>query len=72
MILKIVAEQNSVIIDEFETLKKDIKESFEYLVGMLEETVGGINTNNKCKVLCDVMKIYSKVSKLKVKSKAQN
>ena len=71
MVLKIVAEQNAVIIEEMETLKKDTKGALELLTVIVEERVGGItdDINNKCESLRDmVLKIYNKVSKHKVTS----
>ena len=71
MVLTIVAEQNSVLIEEFERFKQDTKEAFGVLGDLLVETFGGIkdDTNIKCKLLNDnLSKIYNKVSKTKVKN----
>ena len=67
-----MTEQNTVIIDQIETVKEDFKESFEQLANIFEESVRNIkeDTNDKCKVLGNTLiKIYSKVSKLNNKSK---
>ena len=71
MVLTIVAEQNSVLIEEFERFKQNTKEAFGVLGDLLVETFGGIkdDTNIKCKLLNDnLSKIYNKVSKAEVKN----
>ena len=66
MILKVVAEQNTVMIEEMATLKRDIKDSFDQLTDFLQTNIGGLkeDTNEKCKTLADgVAKLYERVLK---------
>ena len=66
LILKIVAEQNSAIMEEMETLKKDIKGAFYELAEVLEANIVNLkdDTNQKCKTLGDtVVKLYNKICK---------
>ena len=70
MVLTVVAEKNSVLIEEFERFKHDNKETFGVLGNLLVETFGGMkdDTNIKCKVLNDNLSKIYKVSKAKVKN----
>ena len=70
MVMKIVAEQNSVLIEEVNSFRTEIKEAFGILANVIVETFGSIkdDTSEKCKVLVEKLsKIESKVSKFKVK-----
>ena len=66
MILMIVAEQNTVMIEEMATLKSDIKDSFDQLTDFLKTNIGGLkeDTEEKCKTLADgVSKLDERVLK---------
>ena len=66
-ILKIVAEQNTVLIEEIDFLKRNIQESFSKLNGILETSIGGLkeDTDKKCKTLSEAMsKLYERMSKI--------
>ena len=72
MVLKIVAEQNTLLIEEMATLKEDIKESFGKLYKHLEANAGGLrdDSNEKCKSLTEaVTRLSDRVSKSKKPAK---
>ena len=72
MILKVDAEQNTLLIEEMATIKSDIKESFDKLFERLESNVGGLKdeSNTKSKALTDaVTKLSERVSKCKKPAK---
>ena len=67
MIMKIIAEHTVGILEEMETIKKDMKGAFQQMADIMEESVGSIkdDTNVKCKTLADAMlKLYGKVKKI--------
>ena len=64
--LKIVAEQSVGIMEEVETLKKDMKAAFVHFVEIMKEDMDG-----KCKTLGNsVIKLYKKIAKLESTTKA--
>ena len=74
VVLKLVAEQNADIVEEMESMKREIKDAFDKLSGLVETTLGSLknDTNEKCKTLADaVMKLYEKTSKVKLRTKSK-
>ena len=74
LVLKLVAEQNADIVEEMESMKREIKDAFDKLSGLVETTLGSLknDTNEKCKTLANaVMKIYEKTSKVKLRTKSK-
>ena len=74
VVLKLVAEQNADIVEEMESMKREIKDAFDQLSGLVETTLGSIknDTHEKCKTLADaVMMLYKKTSKVKLRTKAK-
>ena len=72
MILRIVMEQNEVLVEEVDTLKEYLKESFLQMADYLETNIGGIKeiTNEKCKLLSGaIAKLNTKLSKLEKPTK---
>ena len=71
MMLKIIVEQNSELIEEVETLKKDMKGAFQSLADIIEATMKNIKdeTEGKCKTLADtVIKLHNKISKCETRN----
>ena len=75
MCLRMCAEQHMEVLEEMETMKSDMKGAFKNMADIMEASVGNIkdDTEEKCKTLANtVIKLYRKISKLELASKAKN